>query len=262
LKTPLAGLRMQAELAQRDIDAGRSEPADIKRSLRQIALSSERAAHMVNQLLSMARSEDRDHTIALVPVDLAELAVETVQDFVPRALEKRIDLGYEGPEVATPDSGVAAAPVGLKVWGHRMLLGELIRNLVDNALHYTPTGGVVTVRVIDDPFSQTVTIQVEDSGPGIPLAEREQVFRPFYRLLGTQVDGSGLGLAIVRQIANQHSAELLIADANLPPREHPGDPADAAFGPGVQFTLRFAAVREVPADDGAPTLAGNVPGER
>jgi two-component system sensor histidine kinase TctE len=72
-----------------------------------------------------------------------------------------------------------------------------------------------------------VTIQVEDSGPGIPLAEREQVFRPFYRLLGTQVDGSGLGLAIVRQIANQHSAELLIADANLPPREHPGDPADA-----------------------------------
>ena len=258
LKTPLAGLRMQAELAQRDIDAGRSAPADIKRSLQQIARSTERASHMVNQLLSMARAEDRDHTMALVPVDLAELAVETVQDFVPHALDKRIDLGYEGPGVATPSGG-------LKVWGHRLLLGELIRNLVDNALHYTPAGGVVTVRVIDDPFGQTVTIQVEDSGPGIPVAEREQVFRPFYRLLGTQVDGSGLGLAIVRQIATQHSAELLISDANLPPRAHavdPDDPADIPFGPGVRFTLRFAAVRDAPAAGGAPTLVLNPPGER
>ena len=262
LKTPLAGLRMQAELAQREIDAGRSAPADIKRSLRQIARSSERAAHMVNQLLSMARAENRDQAIALVPVDLAELAVETVQDFVPRALDKRIDLGYEGPGVATPGSGTTSAPSGLKIWGHRVLLGELIRNLVDNALHYTPAGGVVTVRVIDDPCGQTVTIQVEDSGPGIPPAEREQVFRPFYRLLGTQVDGSGLGLAIVRQIATQHRAELLIADANLPPRAQAGDPADAPFGPGVRFTLRFAAVRAVPADDGTPTLAVNPPGER
>jgi two-component system sensor histidine kinase TctE len=262
LKTPLAGLRMQAELAQRDIDAGRSAPADIKRSLQQIARSSERAAHMVNQLLSMARAEDRDHTIALVPVDLAELAVETVQDFVPQALDKRIDLGYEGPEVAAPDGGVAGASGNPKVWGHRLLLGELIRNLVDNALHYTPAGGLVTVRVINDPFGQTVTIQVEDSGPGIPLAEREQVFRPFYRLLGTQVDGSGLGLAIVRQIATQHSAELQIADANLPPRAHPGDPTDVAFGPGVRFTLRFAAVHAGPSGGGAPTLTTNSSGER
>ena len=259
LKTPLAGLRMQAELAQRDIDAGRSEPADIKRSLRQIARSSERAAHMVNQLLSMARAEDRDHTITLVPLDLAELAVETVQDFVPQALDKRIDLGYEGPD----DSEHARS--GLQIWGHRLLLGELIRNLVDNALHYTPAGGVVTVRVIDDPSGQTVTLQVEDSGPGIPAAEREQVFRPFYRLLGTQVDGSGLGLAIVRQIAVQHSAQLSIDDAHLPPRMPPADPADAPFGPGVRFTLRFAAVCEVPAQGqtpATPTLALNSTGKR
>ena len=214
---------------------------------------------MVNQLLSMARAENRDHTITLVPLDLAELAVETVQDFVPQALDKRIDLGYEGPD----DSEHARS--GLKIWGHRLLLGELIRNLVDNALHYTPAGGVVTVRVIDDPSSQAVTLQVEDSGPGIPVAEREQVFRPFYRLLGTQVDGSGLGLAIVRQIVHQHGAEMQIADANLPPRATPSDPADAPFGPGVRFTLRFAAVCEVPAQGStatAPTLALNSTGKR
>ncbi|MDL2338109.1 MAG: sensor histidine kinase N-terminal domain-containing protein [Pseudomonadota bacterium] len=244
LKTPLAGLRMQAELAQRDIDAGKTDPVDIKRSLRQIALSSQRAAHMVNQLLAMARAEDKEHAQNLDAVDLAELAVETVQDFVPHALEKRIDLGYEGPERRIGEEAPASG--GLKVRGHRLLLGELIRNLVDNALHYTPTGGTVTVRIIDDPFGQVVVLQVEDSGPGIPASEREQVFRPFYRMLGTQVDGSGLGLAIVRQIATQHGAELILEDANL--RHRPGltDQGGAAFGPGARFTLRFPAVREKP----------------
>ena len=256
LKTPLAGLRMQAELAQRDIDAGKNDPVDIKRSLRQIALSSQRAAHMVNQLLAMARAEDKEHALHLGPVDLAELAVETVQDFVPHAIEKRIDLGYEGPERARPDGDAAAPAGGLKVRGHRLLLGELIRNLVDNALHYTPSGGTVTVRVIDDPFGQVVVLQVEDSGPGIPAAEREEVFRPFYRVLGTQVDGSGLGLAIVRQIATQHAAELLLEDANLRHRAGLNDQAGAPFGPGVRFTLRFTALREPPvaSDDAGSTL--------
>jgi two-component system sensor histidine kinase TctE len=104
----------------------------------------------------------------------------------------------------------------------------------------------VTVRIIDDPIGQLVVLQVEDSGPGIPVSEREQVFRPFYRMLGTQVDGSGLGLAIVRQIATQHGAELILEDANL--RHRPGltDQGGAAFGPGARFTLRFPAVREKP----------------
>lgn len=254
LKTPLAGLRMQAELAQHDIDAGKNDPADIKRSLRQIALSSQRAAHVVNQLLAMARADDKERALPFVPVDLAELAVETVRDFVPHAIEKRIDLGYEGPgrdvagDLETPATG------GLKVLGHRVLLGELIRNLVDNALHYTPSGGTVTVRVIDDPFGQVVVLQVEDSGPGIPAAEREQVFRPFYRVLGTQVDGSGLGLAIVRQIATQHGAELLLEDANLRHRAGLNDQAGAPFGPGVRFTLRFKAMRERPIEVGDAVL--------
>ena len=244
LKTPLAGLRMQAELAQRDIDAGKNDPVDIKRSLQQIALSSQRAAHTVNQLLSMARADDKEQALRLGPVDLAELAVETVRDFVPHALEKRIDLGYEGPGRDAAGGMELPATGGLKVMGNRVLLGELIRNLVDNALHYTPSGGTVTVRVIDDPFGQVVVLQVEDSGPGIPAAEREQVFRPFYRVLGTQVDGSGLGLAIVRQIASQHGAELLLEDANLRHRAGLNDQAGAPFGPGARFTLRFAALRE------------------
>ena len=128
---------------------------------------------------------------------------------------------------------------GALVRGHALLLRELIRNLVDNALQYTPSGGTVTVRVIDDPFGQVVVLQVEDSGPGIAPAEREKVFQPFYRSLGSQVDGSGLGLAIVREIAQQHGAEVTLTDAVDRPHGSAGD--ESASGPGARFTLRFAA---------------------
>jgi len=250
LKTPLAGLRTQAELAQRQIDAGQHDPQALKKSLQQIARSSQSAAHMVNQLLAMARAEDQQHASQRQVVNLARLATETVRDFVPRALEKRIDLGYEGPEPSgstlRPPSGhesatLARHPQGPLVVGHALLLRELIRNLVDNALLYTPAGGTVTVRVVDDPFGQVVVLQVEDSGPGIAPAEREQVFQPFYRSLGTNVDGSGLGLAIVREIALQHGAEVTLEDANLRHRPGLGEHAGAPFGPGTRFTLRLPA---------------------
>ena len=252
LKTPLTGLRTQAELAQRQIDAGQHDPQALKKGLQQIARSSQSAAHMVNQLLAMARAEDQQHASQRQEVNLARLATETVRDFVPRALEKRIDLGYEGPDAtggarraSTPSAAPARHPQGPLVVGHALLLRELIRNLVDNALQYTPTGGTVTVRVTDDPFGQVVVLQVEDSGPGIPAAERANVFQPFYRSLGTNVDGSGLGLAIVREIAHTHGAEVTLEDANL--RCRPGlglglgEPAGAPFGPGARFTLRLPA---------------------
>ena len=261
LKTPLAGLRTQAELAQRQIDAGEHDPLALKKSLQQIARSSQNAAHMVNQLLAMARAENQEHSAHRQPVDLARLATETVHDFVPRAIEKRIDLGYEGPSEAAAarqqgHQTVATTrhPEGPIVLGHALLLRELIRNLVDNALQYTPAGGTVTVRVIDDPFGQVVVLQVEDSGPGIAAAEREQVFQPFYRSLGTNVDGSGLGLAIVREIAQQHHAEVTLADANL--RRRPGltEHAEAPHGPGARFTLRLpAAPRAGPPTDSQVT---------
>lgn len=238
LKTPLAGLRTQAELAQRQIDAGESDPLALKKTLQQIARSSQSAAHMVNQLLAMARAEDQGIAAQHQIVNLARLATETVRDFVPRALDKRIDLGYEEPE-ARAAGGVARQ--GALVRGHALLLRELIRNLVDNALQYTPSGGTVTVRVIDDPFGQVVVLQVEDSGPGIAPAERDKVFQPFYRSLGSQVDGSGLGLAIVREIAQQHGAEVTLTDAHDRPRSSAGDDASGASGPGACFSLRFAA---------------------
>jgi two-component system, OmpR family, sensor histidine kinase TctE len=258
LKTPLAGLRTQAELAMRDLansEKERHTSGDpnshqapqvvvhqaLRHSLQQIARSSERAAHMVNQLLAMARAEDAGEVTRLVPVDLPVLTREVVQDFVPLALERHIDLGYEGPVSAL---GLLAEPV---------LLGELLRNLVDNALRYTPAGGSVTVRVLQDSYTRQLLLQVEDTGPGIAPAEREAVFRPFYRALGTQVDGSGLGLAIVREIALRHGADITLGDASPLPGATAFSPSAAlvdaasttgatAVAPtGALFTVRFAA---------------------
>jgi len=221
LKTPLAGLRMQADLAQRQ----GTTADDLKQSLQQIGHASVRATHTVNQLLALARAEGGGTALAQQPCDVVRLTIEVVREAVPRALEQRIDLGYEGPEPGAP---------GFTRQGNPTLLREMIRNLVDNALFYTPSTperpGVVTVRVHADPFSHALAVQVEDNGPGIPAAERARVFEPFYRVLGTNVDGSGLGLPIVREIAQQHGAQVSVDDA------HPGQQP-----PGALFTVRFAA---------------------
>lgn len=220
LKTPLAGLRMQAELAARQIERGETGPQEMRRTLQQIALSSQRAAHMVNQLLSMARADDEAQVLRQEPVDLVELTAEVVRDFVPKALDKRIDLGFERPA-----EGGAVIVVGQPV-----LVSELARNLVDNALQYTPTGGTVTARVRREADGAVAVLEVEDTGPGIAAPEREHVFRPFYRALGTEVDGSGLGLAIVQEIAQRHRAQVSIEAVNdrAPPQ-----------GPGARLTVRF-----------------------
>ena len=126
---------------------------------------------------------------------------------MPRAIEKKIDLGYDGP---------AAGEQPSQINGNPTLLKELVRNLLDNAIAYTPDKGQVTLRLLSDRFSGVLVLLVEDSGPGIPMSERELVFQPFYRALGTNVDGSGLGLAIVLEIANQHDATITIEDADLP----------------------------------------------
>ena len=105
---------------------------------------------------------------------------------------------------------------------------EAIRNLIDNALQYTQRGGTVTVRLLADPFGQVSVLQVEDNGPGIPESERELVFQPFYRALGTEVDGSGLGLAIVREVAERHGGSVDIEAAQA--RSQP---------PGTRVTLRL-----------------------
>ena len=219
LKTPLAGLRMQADLAQRE----GSSAEDLKQSLRQIGRSSIRATHTVNQLLALARAESSGSVLSHQPCDFAKLTMDVIRDCVPRAMEKHIDVGYEG---AQPGSE------GVTVSGNPTLLREMVRNLVDNAINYTPSNadkpGVITARVLNDPFSQVLVLQVEDSGPGIPVAERELVFQPFYRALGNEADGSGLGLPIVLEIARQHQATVTLDDCR------PGQPS-----PGACFTVRF-----------------------
>lgn len=200
LKTPLAGLRMQAELAQREID-----PVEIRGSLQQIARSSTRATHTVNQLLALARAETTGRSLPNENIELSRLVRGVVQESVPRALEHGIDLGFEGPE-ETPENCL--------IVGNPTLLQEMVRNLVDNAINYTGRGGVVTVRVLLDRFSGVQVLQVEDDGPGIPENERAFVLQPFYRALGTNVDGSGLGLAIVQEIAQQHGATVSMEDAH------------------------------------------------
>ncbi len=224
LKTPLAGLRMQADLAQRD----QFNAEELKQSLKQIGRSSMRATHTVNQLLSLARAESSSKVLVRQPCDLAALTRDAVQDFVPRAMDKHLDLGYDGAAPGAP---------GVTLDGNPTLLKEMIRNLIDNAINYTPSTddhpGVVTARVLADPFGGVLLVQVEDTGPGIPEAERELVFQPFYRALGTNVDGSGLGLPIVQEIARQHRAEIHVEEA------HPGQPQ-----PGTCFTVRFSSRRD------------------
>jgi two-component system sensor histidine kinase TctE len=192
MKTPLAGMRMQSELALRQVD-----PEEIHRSLEQLAKSSESATRLVNQLLALARAENQPHAgLALDPLDLSLLARAVVQDWVPASFAHEIDLGYEDPD----------GPV--EILGNGMMLRELLSNLIDNALLYTPPGGSVTVRVRSD--AGLALLEVEDTGPGIAPGERPRVFERFYRILGSSAPGSGLGLAIVREIAHQHGAEIEI----------------------------------------------------
>lgn len=220
LKTPLAGLRMQADLALREGNSA----GELKQSLRQIGSASRRATHTVDQLLALARAESSRANMPRERFDLAQLTIDMVQECLPRAMEKAIDLGYEG---AQPGAD------GATMEGNPTLLKELLRNLLDNAINYTPSSadnpGVVTARVLVDPFGKILLLQVEDSGPGIAAAEREMIFQPFYRTLGTAVDGSGLGLPIVLEIAQLHQATVSLEDAR--PKQIP---------PGSRFVLRFS----------------------
>lgn len=189
LKTPLTGLKMQAELA-----LGESDPAALRVSVGLIAEAAERAAHLTSQLLLLARAEASHEKIhAVEPLDVEQLARRTAEEWVGRAMAAGIDLGFEG--TGWP----------LHIDGVPLLLRELLNNLLDNAIKYTPAGGRVTLRTL---ATDHAVVEVEDSGGGIPSAERERVFERFYRVLGTAADGSGLGLPIVKEIAELHRASV------------------------------------------------------
>jgi two-component system sensor histidine kinase TctE len=190
LRTPIAGLKTQTELAMRQ-----TPPGEAQVTLRQLRSATEQTTHLVNQLLSLARAEPpagRVHTSDRV--DLEALARGATTDWVPRALDRNVDLGFDA------DSERAY------VEGDPFLLREMLNNLLDNAIRYTQPGGQVTVRV--SRMHESPVLTVEDNGPGIPDTERGRVFERFYRVLGTGTDGCGLGLAIVREIAQSHGAQV------------------------------------------------------
>ena len=187
IRTPLAGLKTQAQLAIRETD-----PQALRHALRLIASSVDRATRLSHQLLTLARTESGEiahHQQA--SQDLDQLLRECVENWITRALERHIDLGYDPHGKAL-------------IQGNDFLLREMINNLIDNALRYTPAYGTVTGRITHN--GEFVILEIEDSGIGISLEQAELVFERFYRVDNANFEGSGLGLAIVREIAHLHHA--------------------------------------------------------
>nr|WP_154376695.1 HAMP domain-containing sensor histidine kinase [Duganella guangzhouensis] len=205
LRTPLAGLKTQLEW----LGARHQAEPESAQSLKLMLSATERMIRQTNQLLALARAEPQHFEKArLEPLALDALVAEAVQAFVDQATLKAIDIGFD------------LQPVTIQ--GDRFLLRDLIDNLIDNAIRYTPAQGTVTVSCRADGEAGLLT--VEDNGPGIPPARREQVFNRYVRL-DDKTHGTGLGLAIVRDIAVVHGARLSV-----------GEGAD---GRGALFTVRF-----------------------
>jgi two-component system sensor histidine kinase TctE len=150
-------------------------------------------SHLTTQLLVLARSEPIDGGYELRPVDLCKLAKETCMDWVPKALQRHMELSFEGSERS------------VYVRGDEVLLRELLANLLDNAICYGRDRGNITVKVEPYPSPR---LSVEDDGPGIPVVEMDRIFERFYRIPGSSGDGCGLGLPIVKEIADLHKARL------------------------------------------------------
>jgi two-component system sensor histidine kinase TctE len=207
LRTPLAALKVQIEHTLR-----KSQSLQDGEALEHMRRSVERLVRLTNQLLTLARAEPgAESRNRFAPVDLRALAFETGSACVPRALEQGADLGFAGGE----------APV--RVMGDALLLGELLRNLLDNALAHGRRDGRITLGVEE---GERPALYVEDDGPGIPEAERARVFARFHRVPGTGAAGSGLGLAIVQEIARAHGAEVIL---------------ETPSGGGARFRVRFPA---------------------
>jgi two-component system sensor histidine kinase TctE len=194
LRTPLAVLRTQAGLALREDD-----PVRLRETLAAMDASVGDTVHLANQLLSRARAQHGIATPAFGDLDLASVAREACLELGAGAVAKRIDLGFEG------DHAVALR-------GDPTLMRELVKNLVDNAIRYTPEGGRVTVRLSAP--GEAPAIEVEDSGEGVAAADRERIFDPFHRLASSKQPGVGLGLSIVRDIARAHGAVIDLADGS------------------------------------------------
>lgn len=236
LRTPLTAVKLHADRA---VEA--DSPEVTRHALRELQTAADRAVRLSNQLLSLARAEPGLSLERLGPVetfDLAGLAFETGAEWVPQALARGIDLGFEvlpGPTHTRPEAAT--------VRGNRLLMREALSNLIDNAVKYVPAGGRITVRAGGQ--RGVAVVMVEDNGPGIPPARREEVFRRFFRgdhTPGTAPQatpgGAGLGLAIVHEIITLHHGSIGIEDVPADPA-HAGDPAAPAGGGEPRAVMRF-----------------------
>jgi len=193
LRSPLAALRLQLQALQR---AGDPEARLVAEQ--RLASGIDRAARLVEQLLSMARHESAAEQTPAGPVDLADVLRQALSETLTQANAKSIAVDLEGA-------------LDVRVQGHRDALVLLARNLLDNAIKHSPTGGRIRLRLETSP--DKVAFIIDDEGPGIPPAERERVFDRFYRAEGNTQHGSGLGLSIARAVADQHGAEIFLDDS-------------------------------------------------
>jgi two-component system OmpR family sensor kinase len=206
LRTPLTALQLQIQLLERA-----HSPEDQREALDALRAGAKRASHLVEQLLTMARLEPQAAAEPTSPVALQEIAANVLGELEPLAEAKGVELRF-GPRADAA-----------RITGQGPALHTLARNLVDNAVRYTPPGGRVNIETkVEDGHA---VLQVTDSGPGIPAEERERVFDRFYRLPGTGVQGSGLGLSIVKQIADAHRATIELGEPDR--------------GKGLRVTVRF-----------------------
>ena len=194
LKTPVAGLKTQIELALREPD-----PERARHSLAQLYVSADRLSRLVRQLLTLARNEPGAmDALQLKALDLNAFALEISMEWAPQAIKNGVDLGFEGSEAVI----INAEPDRLR---------ELINNLIDNAVRYSRRDGRVTVAVSRADDGQGL-LSISDDGPSIPPEERTRIFERFHRLLGGHTEGSGLGLAIVSEIASLHGARITLEE--------------------------------------------------
>jgi Signal transduction histidine kinase len=194
LRSPLAALKVQIQMLGRAQD----EPTR-QLALQRLGSGLDRATHLVEQLLALARADSGGQETAS-PTSLTQAARLALSDTLELAQTRSVDAGLEQAD----ELEVNAPPNGLRM---------LARNLVDNALRYTPTGGRVDVRVRRD--GSRAVLEVDDSGPGIPTEDRPRVFDRFYRRENSPPGGSGLGLAIVQSVAERSGAQLSLLDSPI-----------------------------------------------
>lgn len=190
LRTPLAGLKTQAQVA-----LGAADEASRRRALQSVVAGSDRATRLVEQLLALARLDPQQAGRAAEACDLAAVAREVIGELAPAALARGIEVELDAPQ-----------PVRVK--GHAELLALALRNLVDNAVRYGHSG-TVRVEVLEEP----ARLVVSDQGPGVPAEERARLGERFFRVLGSGESGSGLGLSIVRRVAEIHGGRVEIGEA-------------------------------------------------